>query len=835
MTLPGRKGLMAMAATMVTTASVFAAGVSPVSLKWVMGENTNAGNYTCKFVVKNTSGKVLGKDWKIYFNQFPRGMNIPENSQLDISMVLRNYYYIAPNANYKDLAPGDSIVIDYTQKGNFQCISYSPDGAHFAYNGHEDNPMSIKMELAPLTNPKQWTVPGNQYKNYPDGKYMYELNEMINPSSKVSKSKPYKYEMLPALKSVETGKGYVIIPSRISISAQPQLGIAKNYLVEKLAKNNITAVAKSQMPITLALIKGKRTNTNDEFYTISVSKEGIVINGNTEAGVLNGVKTLIAAIENSGSKTLPVARISDYPDCSYRGMMLDVARNYTPYEGVRNLIDVLASYKINKFQFHFNDDEGWRLEIPGLPELTKVGSRKGLTRDEHNCIIQTFAGNGNPDDMTTTANGYITAKQFIELLKFAKARGVEIIPEIETPGHARAAIVSMKARYNKYKDVDPVEANKYRLWDLQDTSKYLSVQGYPDNVMNLAEEGTYRFIQKVIDEIADMYKQAGVTLPLIHLGGDEVAKSAWDYSPAVQKLMKDNGLKGNHGISEYYFDRITEYTSAKGIKAGGWQEVALDHSAEYNAKVSPRFGSVTVWSTVGRLDSISYHIANLNYPMVMCNVNNFYLDMMYNRHQDERGLNWGGTVDEFDSWNAQPFNAYRSARQDINGNANNLNTIADNKPGLNNRNMLLGVQAELWSETIRGYDWVQYYVFPKIFGMVERGWNSLPAWGEQYNDNTLYNKERAAYNLQIGEMELPKLAKDGVNFRIGQPGIIVKDGMLYANSQYPGEEVRYTLDGSEPNASSALWTGAVPAGESKVIRAKSFYLGKSSVSTYLFR
>lgn len=149
--------------------------------------------------------------------------------------------------------------------------------------------------------------------------------------------------------------------------------------------------------------------------------------------------------------------------------------------------------------------------------------------------------------------------------------------------------------------------------------------------------------------------------------------------------------------------------------------------------------------------------------------------------------------------------------------------------------MLLGVQAELWSETIRGYDWVQYYVFPKIFGMVERGWNSLPAWGEQYNDNTLYNKERAAYNLQIGEMELPKLAKDGVNFRIGQPGIIVKDGMLYANSQYPGEEVRYTLDGSEPNASSALWTGAVPAGESKVIRAKSFYLGKSSVSTYLFR
>ena len=569
---------------------------------------------------------------------------------------------------------------------------------------------------------------------------------------------------------------------------------------------------------------------------MKVTNKGVKIEGNSPAGVLNGVKTLIAALERTnGTNTLKEVTIADYPDLLHRGMMLDISRNYTPYEGIKDLLDILASYKINIFHFHFNDDEAWRIEIPSLPELTSYGSRKGMTLDEKDFLMQTYAGNGNPDDLTTSANGYITADQFVELIKYANYLGIEIIPEIETPGHARAVILSMKNRYNKYINSDRKKAEEFIVWDINDTTSYVSAQGYSDNVLNLALPGTYRFVKLIIDELDAMYAKAGVKLKTIHLGGDEVADGAWDHSPAIKKMMKTNGYTKVRQIEEYYLDQITEYMESKGIKAGAWQESAMKHPKEFHEKVSKRFYMINGWQTVGSRDSIPYHIANNGYPVILSNANNFYLDFMYSRHQDEPGHNWGGVVDEFTSWEAQPFKVYRSARHDINGKKNNLATIENNKPAILKKENIIGVQGQLWAETIRGYNTVQYYTFPKIFGIVERGWNAIPAWGDDNEDSKLYLDQRAQYNALIGEKELPLLAKRGANFRIGQPGIIAKDGMLYANKQYTDVVVRYTFDGSEPTESSPEWTApiAIPAG-TKVVKARAFYLGKQSVSTFLW-
>ena len=136
----------------------------------------------------------------------------------------------------------------------------------------------------------------------------------------------------------------------------------------------------------------------------------------------------------------------------------------------------------------------------------------------------------------------------------------------------------MKARYKKYIESDPVEANRYRVWDLEDKSEYASVQGYKDNVLNVAEEGTYRFMEKVLNELMLMYEQAGIKLPFIHVGGDEVAKNPWAKSPAVQKLMKEKGFKTTHDVEEYYISRIAEMAEYKGVKLGGWQEAAMRHA-----------------------------------------------------------------------------------------------------------------------------------------------------------------------------------------------------------------------------------------------------------------
>ena len=818
--------------TALTTVGTGAMAQAPITVKWIVGENGAQPNkYSAKYVFTNVSDEELDNNWSFYFNQFPRTMILNEDAPLSVNVVKKGYYYFTPNEKYTPLAPGDSIVIDLLLSGAHPGISFGPDGGHFAFHGEKS--VGVPFIRPTMNNPLQWAAKGKQYENYPDGKFVYDKNAEINPAN--GNIELGVYDILPTPKVVSNLGKDVKLPATICAKySNATLDKAAKYLAEKTAKCGISVNDKAKFKVEMSLIADN--SKNHEYYTLNVTKKGIKIEGNSPAGVLNGVKTLVAAIERTnGTNVLQEVAIADYPDLHHRGMMLDIARNYTPYEGVKDFIDILASYKINIFHFHFNDDEAWRIEIPGLPELTSYGSRKGMTHDEKDFLMQTYAGNGNPDDLSTSANGYITSEQFIELIKYADARGIEIIPEIETPGHARAVIRSMKNRYDKYINTDRAKAEEFVVWDMNDTTSYISVQGYSDNVLNLALPGTYRFVERVIDELEAMYDKAGVKLKCVHLGGDEVATGAWNHSPAIQKMKEEHGFTKIREIEEYYIDKMTAYLEKKGIKAGAWQEAALKHPKAFHDKVANRFYMINGWQTVGSRDSIPYHIANNGYPIILSNANNFYLDFMYSRHQDELGHNWGGVVDEFTSWEAQPFNVYRSARRDISGKRNNLATIDNGKPAIEKKENIVGVQGQLWTETNRGYSTVQLYVFPKIFGIVERGWNAYPAWGADNEDSKLYLDQRAHYNMQIGLRELPLLAKRGANFHIGQPGIIVKDGMLFANKQYPGVVIRYTFDGSNPTANSPEWTApvAVPAG-TKLVKAKAFYLDKESVATFFW-
>ena len=420
--------------------------------------------------------------------------------------------------------------------------------------------------------------------------------------------------------------------------------------------------------------------------------------------------------------------------------------------------------------------------------------------------------------MSRSANGYLTKEQFVDLLRYAHARGIKIIPEIDTPGHSRAAIVAMKYRYNKVAESSPKKAQEYILWDPDDKGGYKSVQAYANNVLNPAQEGTYRFLEKVVNELSKMYRQADLKLDIVHLGGDEVASGCWDNSPAVKALMTKEKMSDIHAMMEYYIDRVSAMLERKSIKIEGWQEVALNHSDEFNKRVAPRFAGVNAWSTIGSRIEVPYKVANAGYPTILSNVDNFYMDMGYSWHQYEQGLHWGGAVNEFDSWKAQPWNLYGDN--------------AEGKVQLTKPENIIGVQAQLWGETLRNYSEVENLVIPKIFGLVERGWNSTPDWSG--NDEAMA-KSRAKYNMNIATWELPMLHKRGYNFHVAQPGIILKDGKLLANAQYPQAQIRYTLDGSEPTLASPLWTVPVKV-DSKctLIKAKAFFLGKQSVTTYLF-
>ena len=803
---------------------------SPIAVDWHMGQNnTTANNYSSRFVIKNISKHPLAADWQFFFNQFSRSVILPAGSPVNVEEVSNGYYRIQPNANYKPIAAGDSLVVEMLTGGELLNRNYMPEGGHLVLNGDMAHPIVVNINRAALDKPGQW----RDHKIYPDGNYMFDYNAAINSFGDGYTGNDY--DIFPTPKQVDIEDGFSPIGSIVTIKTGKwfQWGgyrRAKQLLTSELQKRGV--YVSSGQKTVIKLLLDKKMSTNREYYTLRVHDGTITILGASQAGLINGVKTLIAALDHSKGHRLQNSFVIDWPDFGYRGFMLDIARNYvTKNADLYRLVDLLSYYKINYLQFHFTDDEGWRLEIPGFPELTQVASRRGCTLDEKGFMAQSISGNGNPDDQSQCANGYLTRAEFIDFLKYAWARGVRVIPEIETPGHARAAIVAMKNRA-----MNNPTAEQFRLWDEKNTSVYTSAQGFHDNVLNVASDDVYRFIDRVVEELQKMYKAAGLKLEVVHLGGDEVPANAWSKSPDVQALMQREGLKSQHEVSEYYVKRISELLAARKIRIEGWQEVALDHKPEFNAIMTPRVAGVNAWSTVGSRNVVPYQLANDGYPVILSNVTNFYMDMGYSWHQNEQGLHWGGKVDEFDSWSALPANIYASARTAVDGTPIDITTADAGKIKLEKPENVIGVQAQLWSETIRSFDEVQYLLLPKMMGVSERAWNAIPDWSKNLADNEAYNEARHQYNLKIGTRELPLLNSQGFNFRVGPPGIKLIDGMLHINTQYPDEMVTYTLDGSEPAIDSPRWTAPVPVkNQPQVIKAKAFYLGHESVTTYLFK
>ena len=803
---------------------------SPIAVDWQMGQNnTAANNYSSRFVIKNISKQPLGSDWQFFFNQFSRSVSLPAGCPVDIDEVSTTYYRVKPNGNYMPIAHGDSLVIDMLMGGAVINKCYMPAGGHVVLGGDMAHPIAVSINRSPLDKPGQW----RDHKAYPDGNYMYSYNEAINGFGDGYTGNDY--DIFPTPKQVDIEDGFTTVGSMVTIKTGKlfQWGgyrRAKNLLTGELQKRGI--YASSGQGTVIKLLLDKKMNDNREYYSLRVHDGEITILGPTQAALINGVKTLIAALDHSKGHRLQNCFVIDWPDFGYRGVMLDVARNfvYKPAD-MKRIIDLLAYYKINVIQFHFTDDEAWRLEIPGFPELTQVASRRGATLDEKGYLAQIFDGNGNPDDLSQSANGYYTRSEFIDLLKYAWAHGIRVIPEIETPGHARAAIVAMKNRA-----MSNPSAEQFRLWDDKNESVYTSAQNYHDNVLNVASDDVYRFIDRVVGELQLMYKEAGLKLEIVHLGGDEVAGGAWDKSPDVQALMQREGLKNQHDVHAYYLKRISALLEARKIRIEGWQEIGLDNTPEYNAVMTPRVAGVNAWSTVGSRADVPYRLANAGYPVLLSNVTNFYMDMGYSWHQNEQGLHWGGKVDEFDSWSALPANVYATARTGVDGSPINITTAGDGKTKLEKPENIIGIQAPLWGETLRSFDEVQYLLLPKMMGVSERAWTAVPEWSKDLTDLKAYNEARHQYNLKIGTRELPLLRGMGYNFRVGPPGIKLQDGKLLINTQYPDELVTYTLDGSEPTIDSPRWIAPVPVKtQPQVIKAKAFYLGHESVTTYLFK
>ena len=791
---------------------------APVALTWEMGaSDIEPGYYENTFILKNISQKPLKKNWTIYYSQLPRGVKQEGASEVKVEVVNGNFFKMYPTDEFASLAPGDSMRITFLCTYKLDRNSHVPEGTYWVetVDGKEGSPLPVALKALPLPSPESMS-------GYPDATKIYESNLRLAGAPALVQS-----DILPSVKKVVAIEGdNVVLEGKVALAFPENFAGEAKLLKEKLTGlYGLEVVGNASVKIVLEELLDRKEAVNDEYYTINIGDNLIKISAATPHGIFNGTQTLLSMLK--GKQTpylLEAVSIRDYPDLAYRGQMIDIARNFTAPENLKKLVDIFASYKLNVLHFHFCDDEAWRLEIPGLEELTAVGSRRGHTTDESQCLYPCYDGGYDPD-AKTVGNGYYSREEFIDLLKYAAERHVRIVPEIESPGHARAAIVSMKGK-----------ATEYILSEPEDTSRYVSVQYYTDNVMNVALPSTYRFMEKVIQELNAMYQEAGLSLSTVHLGGDEVPRGVWMGSPKCQELMKEKGMTKAHDLSEYFITQMADVMQKNGLKFSGWQEVALGHTEEAHQQLRGQAAGVYCWNTVPGSDEVVYQTANNGYPVILCNVGNFYMDMAYNGHPDERGLDWGGYVDESVSFSMLPFSIYRSLRVDMAGNPIDLDNAEKGKTALTEigKKHIMGVQGQLFAETIRSFDGVEYLLFPKILGLAERGWNAHPVWENLsgVREQQAFNQALALYYEKISKSEMPYWAKNGINFRLPQPGLLVKDGNLYANVAIDGAEVRYTTDGSEPTAQSTLWKEPVKCG-SLVVKAKTFYQGKESLTIIL--
>ena len=360
--------------------------------------------------------------------------------------------------------------------------------------------------------------------------------------------------------------------------------------------------------------------------------------------------------------------------------------------------------------------------------------------------------------------------------------------------------------------------------------------GWDDNVANVCIESTYRFYEIVIDELVGLFREAGAPLEVVHLGGDEVPDGVWEDSPACKKLIaSSDDLFDVRDLSPYFYGRIVQMLETRGLKGAGWEEIGLgrrvgdsfeDEMPEPGlaGKVIP-YAWNSVWGWGG--EERAYKLANAGYQVVIANAPNLYFDLAYEKHPDDPGFAWAGFVDTRKAFELTPLNIYNSADTDLWGVPVDLEVYGESEQ-LNEESAqnILGIQGQLWGENTPTNERFEYHLFPKLLGVAERAWVERPVWSMISDKSERLgplNQDWNRFANSLGRREFLRLSRmfGGVGYRIPPPGAVIINGRLEANAAYPGLLITYTIDGTEPDVDSPVWTEpiAVPPSNAVVVRA----------------
>ena len=372
--------------------------------------------------------------------------------------------------------------------------------------------------------------------------------------------------IIPQPKQVNLKKGSFAMNGKTVISYDdPQLKFLADYTSTTIQSlNKLKLMVKNQNGAqqniqSISLILDKNANTAKEGYLLSITSSAITIKGITSQGIFYGVQSLLQLVPIKGESKIQALEIRDEPRFAWRGLLLDVSRHFFTIDEVKQLVDQMVTYKFNLLHLHLSDDQGWRVEIKKLPELTKIGAwrvpRTGLWWDRE----------PPQEGEAATYGGFYTQDQIRDLVAYASKRHVDILPEIDVPGHSLAAIAAYQ---NLSSTKLPYKVNP--------GSKFYTID---DNSLCAGRESTFEFLNTVFTEIAELFP-----FEYIHIGGDECYKGFWKKCDDCQKRIKENGLKDENELQSYFIKRLEKMLQAKGKKLMGWDEI-LEGGLAPNASV----------------------------------------------------------------------------------------------------------------------------------------------------------------------------------------------------------------------------------------------------------
>ena len=573
--------------------------------------------------------------------------------------------------------------------------------------------------------------------------------------------------IIPAPQSVNIKPGFFKLDSRTALQYETDADRKIAELFRDLVKEQEgldLVVAKNFIQAPERMISFNSASPADfldEAYTLEVNEKNIQLRGK-EKGVFYAMQTLSQLyLNNKETHLLPQCTIMDQPRYAYRGLHLDVCRHFFSVDFIKKYIDLMAMYKLNNFHWHLTDDQGWRIEIKKYPKLTAIGGYRDQTLigNYHDRMPQWFDGQ--------RYGGYYTQEEIRDVVAYAKTKYINIIPEIEMPGHSMAAL----AAYPELACGDhPGPFKTAQKWGV-----------FPD-IYCAGKDHTFDFLEDVLTEVMDLFPSK-----YIHIGGDEAPKIAWKKCPYCQRRIKKEHLKNEEGLQSYFIQRIERFVNSKGRSIIGWDEI-LEGGLAPNA---------TVMSWRGVAGGIA--AAKQKHAVIMTpSTNGIYLDHVQGR-SDQEPVSIGGDARISKIYAYDPTPSSLTAEQ---------------------QNYILGVQANMWTEYIPTDAKVEYMLLPRLMAVSEIAWTK-----PEHKDFKNFNEVRVPQQLGILDQSdhlyrVPEVigAKDTT--------INVSDS-TYTFDYRPsvaGAKIYYTIDGYTPDETTTLYTGPfsvkVPKGEYRPVKSR---------------